>query len=113
MSTKNNVGSFNCYEKAHPDEPMFVLLGRDPTAPLIVLAWVVLRHHCGHNDSAQLEEAIQCAQDMQAWAAKLGKTPILARARQKAASLLIHYASEIITDALALAIEERLGDVPV
>ncbi|HAW11807.1 MAG TPA: aspartate decarboxylase, partial [Chloroflexi bacterium] len=30
MGTKNNPGKFDCYDDAHPDEPMFVLLGRDP-----------------------------------------------------------------------------------
>ena len=29
MGTKNNPGKFDCYEHAKPDEPMFVLLGRD------------------------------------------------------------------------------------
>jgi hypothetical protein len=30
MGTKSNPGPFDCYAKAEPDEPMFVLLARDP-----------------------------------------------------------------------------------
>lgn len=33
MGTKNNPGAFDCYANAEPDEPMFVLLGRDKHAP--------------------------------------------------------------------------------
>lgn len=36
MGTKNNPGTFDCYANAAPDEPMFVLLGRDKHAPLLV-----------------------------------------------------------------------------
>lgn len=39
MGTKNNPGKFDCYAKADPDEPMFILLGRDPLAPSLVLMW--------------------------------------------------------------------------
>lgn len=41
--TKNNPGPFNCYERAEPDEPMFVLLGRDPCASFVVEFWAMLR----------------------------------------------------------------------
>jgi hypothetical protein len=39
MGTKNNPGKFDCYDDAHPDEPMFVLLGRDPAAGSLVRLW--------------------------------------------------------------------------
>ena len=39
MGTKNNPGEFDCYENAEPDEPIFVLSARDPSAPLIVRQW--------------------------------------------------------------------------
>jgi hypothetical protein len=29
VGTKNTPGPFDCYASAHPDEPMFVLLGRE------------------------------------------------------------------------------------
>jgi hypothetical protein len=112
MATKNNPGRFDCYSKADPSEPMFILLGRDPVAPLVVLAWATLRAHCGHNDESQLIEAIECARAMQAWAAKIGKRDLANRARMKTASLLIRHASGLIEDALTLTIEERLGDIP-
>ncbi len=39
MGTKSNPGQFDCYENAEPDEPMFILLGRDPHAPAAVRRW--------------------------------------------------------------------------
>jgi hypothetical protein len=41
MGTKRNPGQYDCYAKAEPDEPMFVLLARDPTAPQLVRDWAV------------------------------------------------------------------------
>jgi hypothetical protein len=43
MSTKNNPGKYDCYAKAAPDEPMFVLLARDPVAPFLVSLWAKVR----------------------------------------------------------------------
>ena len=40
MGTKNKPGAFDCYANAEPDEPMFVLLARDESAPKIVRHWV-------------------------------------------------------------------------
>lgn len=43
MGTKNEPGVFDCYENAEPDEPMFVLLARDPFASELVKIWSLLR----------------------------------------------------------------------
>lgn len=69
MGTKNKPGRYDCYEKAGPDEPMFTLLGRDPMAPLLVRLWTVLRARIG-TEAEKLEEALSCADDMEA----MGKT---------------------------------------
>lgn len=66
MATKNNPGPFDCYTWADPDEPMFVLLGRDKHAPALVWLWAVL----GELDSESPEkiaEARQCAIEMIGW----------------------------------------------
>lgn len=39
MGTKSNPGKFDCYDKAEPDEPLFVLLARDETAADFVELW--------------------------------------------------------------------------
>ena len=46
---------------------IFVLLGRDAAAPVAIRAWVQERIRIGKNKStdAQIEEAIQCADDME------------------------------------------------
>lgn len=43
MGTKANPGEFDCYANAAPDEPMFVLLARDPIAPFLVSIWSSIR----------------------------------------------------------------------
>lgn len=43
MGTKRNPAKYDCYKAAHPDEPMFVLLGRDPLAAQLVRIWARIR----------------------------------------------------------------------
>lgn len=68
MGSKNNPGRFDCYEAADPDEPMFVLLGRDKHAPTMVWLWASLRELDGE-DPAKVAEARDCAALMMKWAA--------------------------------------------
>lgn len=66
MGTKNNPGMYDCYDKAEPDEPMFVLLGRDPLAPVLVNLWANLREmDKGYSD--KIQEALDCALQMVTW----------------------------------------------
>lgn len=74
MGTKNNPGAFDCYAKAAPDEPMFILLGRDRHAALLVQLWAWLRLADGE-DQARVAEALQCAEAMAAFARGRGKWP--------------------------------------
>jgi hypothetical protein len=66
MGTKNNPGDYDCYEKAHPDEPMFVLLARDPLAPQLVRQWAARAHGAGVM-RIKVEEAQACAEAMERW----------------------------------------------
>lgn len=70
MSTKENPGQFDCYSRAEPNEPMFVLLGRDAAAPILIEAWMALRLS---DDPAKLVEAQDCAHACYTWLMKLGK----------------------------------------
>jgi len=75
MSTKNNPGPNSCYDRALPDEPIFTILGRDPTAPYVILFWCKLRQLMyGDAESPQITEATQCADAMRDWAIQLGKS---------------------------------------
>lgn len=76
MGTKNNPGAYDCYANADPDEPMFVLLGRDPMAGDLVRAWAQWRRGRGE-EPAKIAEALACADSLDAWARKLGKTPLV------------------------------------
>jgi hypothetical protein len=68
MGTKNNPGDYDCYQHAHPDEPMFVLLGRDPLAGLLVRLWAEARAELGETSEEKLAEAYRCADAMVGWA---------------------------------------------
>jgi hypothetical protein len=75
MATKNNPGRFDCYENAKPDEPMFVLLGRDPMAGSLVRLWADWRQERGE-EPAKVAEARACADALDAWARGLMKNPL-------------------------------------
>lgn len=81
MGTKNNPGAFDCYANADPDEPMFVLLGRDPMAPSLVRAWAEMRRNAGE-PQAKVDEAHECADAMGQWRVRIGKQPMSRRAGQ-------------------------------
>lgn len=66
MGTKNNPGDYDCYAAADPDEPMFILLARDRSAPMLVTLWAAMREH-DPDDAAQVAEARKCAQSMREW----------------------------------------------
>jgi hypothetical protein len=70
MGTKENPGDFDCYANAAPDEPMFILLGRDPMAPTLARLWACLREMAGE-DLAKVDEARRCATMMEEHLAKL------------------------------------------
>jgi hypothetical protein len=73
MGTKEKPGQFDCYELALPDEPMFILLARDPSAPATVEAWALRRLGMIRNgqasldDAAKATEAFVCANQMRNW----------------------------------------------
>ena len=66
MGSKENPGRFDCYGAAEPDEPMFILLGRDPDAPQLVRDWVIRRQARGEAGD-KLMEALDCASKMDAF----------------------------------------------
>ena len=70
MGTKNNPGRFDCYDKAEDDEPMFILLARDPVAATMVRIWIKLRRHDGLNEPDKIAEAKICADEMDRWRKK-------------------------------------------
>lgn len=73
MSTKQDEFRRGCFGKALPDEPMFVLLARDPDAPRLVEEWAQRRMVAvadgtrPPSDEAGVQEAMRLAHDMRAW----------------------------------------------
>lgn len=66
MGTKNTPGDYDCYANAEPDEPMFILLGRDTRAPSLVDEWADVSEARG-TDPAKVAEARACADAMRRW----------------------------------------------
>lgn len=66
MGTKNQPGQYDCYANAEPDEPMFVLLARDPLAPLLVRMWADLKL-AADGEEPVVDEAMGCAAAMDDW----------------------------------------------
>jgi hypothetical protein len=73
MGTKNDPGEFDCYKHAMPDEPIFVLLARDPLAANIVREWadrlaiLIKLGRKPETDKPKIAEAQQCAHAMENW----------------------------------------------
>lgn len=57
----------SCMRSAHPEEMVFVLLGRDVAAPAAIRAWIQERIRLGKNvhTDEQISEAAQCAEIME------------------------------------------------
>jgi hypothetical protein len=69
MGTKNNPSVYDCYAKAEPDEPIFVLLARDRHATILTSLWAALREVDGE-DPKVVGEARSCAIAMREWRRK-------------------------------------------
>ena len=75
MGSKNEPGAYDCYANAEPDEPMFILLARDISAPDVVEKWAEDRMRAivlglkPRSDLPMVDEAQQCARNMRAWRA--------------------------------------------
>lgn len=83
MGTKNEPGKFDCYDAAEDDEPMFVLLARDPMAPALVRLWAEARRLAARSqrDMDKADEADACADAMARWASDHPDHGFLARLR--------------------------------
>lgn len=68
MRKQDELASTNsCIATAHPNEMVFVLLGRDTAAPFAIRAWADERVRLGKNveTDAQIVEARTCANTME------------------------------------------------
>lgn len=84
MGTKSNPSSFDCYANAKPDEPMFVLLGRDPVASLVVKFWAKMRiaTHLNVEQDIQIEDALKVAGHMADYAMGNMKAALVSLAKK-------------------------------
>lgn len=59
----------SCLNKAAPDEPVFVLRGKDPRAAQAVRLWVAMS--VGRHEDSRINEALALADQMDEWRDKL------------------------------------------
>ena len=57
----------SCFNKAGDAERLFILLARDPAAPVAIRAWIAERLRLGKNQPGdeQIREAFECANHME------------------------------------------------
>lgn len=74
MGTRNRPGQYDCWSRLADDEPYFLLMARDNSAPAAIIAWVGDRldrikngERRGADDLPQLREALGAIRDMVAW----------------------------------------------
>jgi hypothetical protein len=73
MGTKATPSPYDCFQNLEPDEPYFLLMGRDPAAANLVRLWAVRRQEAidagekPADDEAQVKEALLCAEHMEVW----------------------------------------------
>ena len=67
FKTNELTSPISCLNKAQDDEMIFVLLGRDPAAPMAIREWVERRIEMGKNSRTDIQiiEAQNCADYME------------------------------------------------
>ncbi len=67
IKCQEEVEPHSCFNRANPDEMVFVLLARDPAAPVAIRAWIEERIRIGKNkrEDGQIIEAEKCIEIMQ------------------------------------------------
>lgn len=96
MSTKESPGAFDCYANAKPDEPMFVLLGRDRHAAVLVNLWAAMRRLEGESPDV-IEEADKRADELAMYCMKLGKEPVGAQGIALGVAMFAEMVGAVIT----------------
>lgn len=74
MGTKNNPSRYDAIAAAEPDEPYFVLIGRDRGAAKLVREWAANASNNG-TDGDKVMEALACAADMEKFAMEFHARP--------------------------------------
>jgi hypothetical protein len=68
MWSKTNPGPFDRYAEAEPEEPIFVLLGRDPVSTFLVSLWIGMHAVMRDNSPSAALDAVQCTLALEQWA---------------------------------------------
>ncbi len=63
MATKRE--GVSCYDKAEPDEPLFVLRGQDISSASMVCEWI--KQNIENASDSKLKEALSCALKMRSY----------------------------------------------
>lgn len=104
----------SCFNKAKDDEPIFVLLARDPIAAEMVLAWSEMAR--GFHSDEKIVSAAKWSKTMNDW--RIQQRSVVRRERMeilRQALFTKHPLQEIVTDDLKLLVSylnEEIKDRP-
>jgi len=118
MGTKANPGDYDGYAKAERDEPIFVLLARDASAPELVREWASQRRRRGVErafnsdtegavaDIHQAADAEECALRMESWRKEYRSAPLEAFGTAELEDALVKFSRQ---HGLGVERSEHLG----
>lgn len=69
----------SCFNKAHSDEPVFVLRAKDPLGPQAVRHWATMAD--GVHEPEKIKEAYALADEMEQWRKDFGRAQVEAPVR--------------------------------
>ena len=96
-----------CIEKAFDDERLFVLMTRDPSAPLIVGEWI--KQNIGKQPREKLIEALDCAIEMVERQAEIDKRKMILKGFWGNSNLLTQEERQIMADDVRDSAKEERG----
>jgi hypothetical protein len=109
MGTKLNPGQYDCHAKAEPDEPIFTLRAKDPSAACLVWLWATMAEIQDGQEPGKVREARQLMADMIEWSHAKGiKSNGLGIAALSAVVEMIRAANAAVKKLLADASVEGL-----
>lgn len=114
MGTKREPGKYDCMNAAEPDEPIFVLLGRDPEAAATVRQWSHLRR-ARKSFSLKADEALLVADAMDEYcknrASRIAETSSPASTRQVENAIIQRPTIRVDGDEWSAVLHLRIGTV--
>jgi hypothetical protein len=97
----------SCLGKSKPDEPVFLLCGRDPHGPAGVRAWATAYFNAGGKHSKS-DDALDCARQMEEWRVENVEKPEQAELKRQHLAVRTSETNRILRVLASEGIDERI-----